>query len=74
MPATEKQIHSIDGSLEKTEAALKAIQTDLGRDAKRIARDVEKLVHNARRDMTRLSRAVRTDAEHASKAAARTRR
>jgi len=53
----------IEISLENTRTALTSMRSDLGRDGKRIARDVEKLVHTAQRDAAKLSRAIRSDIE-----------
>lgn len=62
----EKAAVEIDQSLEKTQAALALLRADLGRDGKRIASDIEKLLRSARRDLTKLSRAIESDLERES--------
>ena len=56
-----KAVGEIEVSLDKTRIALTRMHNDLGRDGKRIANDVEKLVRTAQRDVVKLSRAIRSD-------------
>jgi hypothetical protein len=59
----EKVAEQIDHSLEKTQEAVALLRSDLGRDGKRIAVDIEKLLRHARRDLEKLPGAIRSDVE-----------
>jgi hypothetical protein len=60
-----KAATAIDRSLAETETALTSLQAHADRDTKRLVRDLTKTVRSARRDATKLSRAVQADVERA---------
>lgn len=62
----EKAAADIDHALEQTQSALALLRSDLGRDGKRIAADIDKLLRNARRDVGKLTRAIQSDMERAT--------
>jgi hypothetical protein len=62
----EKVAQQIDHSLEKTQEAVALLRSDLGRDGKRIAVDIEKMLRHARRDLEKLPGAIRSDVERAA--------